>query len=67
MYEAGRGVAASLVQAYKWYELSIRGSTDEEERDKFIKYRDNIASYMTFDDIAEAKKLASEWKPAPVQ
>ena len=53
MYEEGRGIEQDLVQAYKWYSLS-RGHQRLED----------IAAKMTSAQIAEAKRLASDWKPA---
>jgi TPR repeat protein len=60
MYAAGEGVPRDYVRAHKWLNLSAaRGNNFA------IKYRDNIAGRMTPVQIAEAQKLAREWKPKP--
>ena len=58
MYANGRGVPQDYVQAHKWYNLgAVAGDKDA------IKNRDNVAGKMTPAQIAEAQKLAREWKP----
>jgi len=60
MYAAGEGVPRDYVRAHKWLNLSAaRGNNFA------IKYRDNIAERITPVQIAEAQKLAREWKPNP--
>ena len=57
MYEFGMGVDRNYVTAYMWYHragiLGIEGA--HEERDKIVKK-------MTIVQIAEAQRLAREWK-----
>lgn len=53
MYETGRGVPQDYVQAYKWY--SLAGDA---------KPRDRLAAKMSLLEIAEAKLLVKQWKPA---
>ena len=67
MYSVGQGVTQDYVWAHMWLNLaaSRRPATDQEERDKAIKARDLVASLMTREQIAEAQKLAREWKPKP--
>jgi hypothetical protein len=56
-YLAGRGVAKDLQQAYFWLELAaVKGE------DIAIKTRDLAAKEMSAEQIAEAKRLAREWK-----
>jgi len=58
MYVQGRGVLQDFVQAYMWYNLSAaHGETRSAEA------RDALAQRMTPAQIAEAQKLAREWKP----
>ena len=46
------------VQAYMWYTLvAAQGDADA------AKKRDNVAAKMTPAQIAEAQRLAREWKP----
>ena len=58
MYERGEGVEQDNVKAYMWYSL---GSANGVEAG--IRLRDALAKRMEPDQIAEAQKLAREWKP----
>jgi hypothetical protein len=55
MYAHGRGVPKDLVEAHKWFDLAGDLAA--------VKYRDIVARFMTPAQIAEAQKLAREWKP----
>jgi len=58
MYEKGQGVTQDYVQAHMWYNLAAeRGLKLGKE------YRDRLAKKMTPEQIAEARRLAREWKP----
>jgi TPR repeat protein len=57
MYEEGKGVTRDYVQAYMWFKLV--GPADSVA----AKNRDRVAAKMTPTQIAEAQKLAREWKP----
>ena len=57
-YEEGIGVPQNYVTAHFWYNLSQRGVMK-----KLVNNRDAIAKLMSPDQIAEAQKLASKWKP----
>ena len=62
MYATGRGVAQAYVQAHMWFNLAAaQGDADA------IKYRKAAAAKMTPAQIAEAQRLAREWKPKPVR
>jgi uncharacterized protein len=57
MYYTGRGVPQDYVLAHMWFNLSAaRGGSAER--------RDSILHQMTREQIAEAQKLAREWKPS---
>jgi uncharacterized protein len=59
MYEGGRGVPQNYVLAHMWFDLSAaRGFRHAAE------LRDLLIDRMTPAQIAEAQKLAREWKPA---
>jgi len=58
MYDDGRGVRQDIVQAYKWYSLA---ATNGDKPASLL--RDSLANQMTQAQIAEAQKLAQEWKP----
>jgi hypothetical protein len=50
------------VLAHMLFDLAV-SRLEAEERDMAIKNRDIVASKMTPEQIAEAQKLAREWKP----
>jgi hypothetical protein len=58
MYGPGKGVEQDYVQAYMWLNLAasqgIKNATE---------VLDFVAGKMTLEQIAQAKKLAREWKP----
>ncbi len=62
MYEFGRGIPQDYVQAHKWYNLAA-AKFPGPDRDKAEKNREAIAAKMTPAQIAEAQKLAREWRP----
>jgi len=56
LYATGRDVAATLVVAHKWCNLAAaRGNSSA------FNYRVEVAREMSFEQIAEAQKLAREW------
>ena len=58
MYQEAQGVPPDFVQAYMWlYLAATNGDAPSAER------RDILAMNMTYAQIAEAQKLAREWKP----
>jgi TPR repeat protein len=65
VYEHGKGVPQDYVQAHKWANLAASRSlaSQTELRANAVKLRDFIAEKMTAAQIAEAQRLASEWKP----
>ena len=65
MYYVGKGVPQDYVEAYKWCNLAAARAVDKEMRDAATELRDALAGMMTPTQVAEAQKLAREWKPAP--
>jgi len=63
MYDYGRGVPQDYVQAHMWYNLAAASGGDDEDREMAAKNRDLTAEKMTSEQIAEAQRLAREWKP----
>ncbi len=65
MYGNGQGVPQDYVQAHKWYNLATARflASQTEERDAAVKNRDRVAARLTPAQIAEAQRLAGEWKP----
>ena len=58
MYNNGQGVTQDYVQAHMWYNLAAA------QGDKLArKFRDYLAKQMTPTQVAEAQRLAREWKP----
>jgi TPR repeat protein len=57
LYWNGQGVPQDAVLAYMWLSLAAAVEPDAAEE------RDAAASQMTADEIAEAQRLAREWKP----
>jgi len=57
-YDNGLGVPQDKVRAYMWFNLSAA-----QGREGAAAFRDLIARRMTPVQIAEAQKLAREWKP----
>ena len=63
-YSGGLGVPQDYVQAHKWFNLSAANNPDKTDRDRAASNRDLTAGKMTAAQIAEAQKLAREWKPS---
>ena len=60
MYEKGQGLPQDYVLAHMWFSLAASGSNEDA-----VKQRDTIAKKMMPAQIAEAQKMAAEWKPKP--
>ena len=58
MYYEGQGVPQDHVQAHMWFNLAAAQGDDDAR-----KYRDRTVENMTPAQIAEAQRLAREWKP----
>ena len=66
MYASGKGVPQDYVQALMWFslaDLQSPNSDQPKDRNDAVKNRERAASQMTPEQIAEAQKLAREWKP----
>jgi TPR repeat protein len=63
MSAEGKGVPQDYVTAHMWFNLSASRATEAEDRDSAAKKRDELAAKMTPAQIAEAQRLAREWKP----
>ncbi len=65
MYINGRGVRQDYIEAHKWLDL-VAFRLPPSDKKKFAQEnRDLLEKKMTRDQIAEARKLAREWKPKP--
>ena len=58
MYERGRAVPQSLIEAHMWYNLSVAYGEK-----RAAESRDTIAARMTSGQIAEAEDRAKKWTP----
>lgn len=56
-YARGQGVAQNYVRAYMWLSLAAA------KAQPFLKDRDIVAGRINPSQIAEAQKLATEWRP----
>ena len=63
MYGLGQGVPEDLVQAHMWFNLAAARLPPGEDRDRAVELRDVTAEVMTPAQIAEAQRLAREWRP----
>jgi TPR repeat protein len=61
-YLEGHGVPKDIVQSYMW--LSLAEAAGSERAPLYVDF---LTKKMTPEQIAEAKRLASEWKPTPPQ
>ena len=61
MYANGRGVPQDDVAAHMWFDLAA--AQPSTYRAFHAKGRDDVAKGMTPEQIAEAQRLAREWKP----
>jgi TPR repeat protein len=77
MYASGRGTAQDYVRALMWFTLAIAFGDTKPPAPLGIKLvdtskytapeqRDRLMALMTSAQIAEAERLASEWRPHPV-
>ncbi len=58
MYLKGQGVPKDRVHAYKWFDIAASTGSEQAGENRAI-----VAKRMTPDQIAEAQKLARDWKP----
>ncbi|MGD0364841.1 MAG: tetratricopeptide repeat protein, partial [Bryobacteraceae bacterium] len=63
-YYNGEGVAQNYVQAHIWLDLAASVSAGDDLK-KYSSARDEVAAKMTPQQIAEAQRLAREWKSKP--
>ncbi len=57
-YAKGQGVAQNYIQAYMWVTLAATQGNE-----KAVKGLELLEKSMTLDELAEAQRLAREWKP----
>lgn len=64
MHYLGKGVSQDYVQAHKWFSLAAPrfSSSERDSQDRAMQFREKVASKMTPEQLAEAQRLAREWK-----
>jgi len=62
LFRFGKGIPQDLVQAYKWFSIAASRPSEGAE-ESIAEMRDATAVHMTPDQLAEARRLAHEWKP----
>jgi uncharacterized protein len=63
LYADGLGLARDNVQAFKWFAVTAARGADSYARTNAAQGRDATAMKMTPAQVAEAERLAREWKP----
>jgi TPR repeat protein len=62
MYIFGTGVPKDYVEAHMWLGLAASRARGDDQK-KFADARESLARLMTAAQIAEAQRLARDWKP----
>ena len=60
-YAVGRGLPTDFIQAHLWLSLAIPNCSGEDKK-KGIAALKIVSSHLTDRQLAEAQRLASEWK-----
>ena len=66
MYRPGQGVPQDYVQAHRWMNVAASGVNGYRQAE-YLNSRDALTGEMTPAQIAEAQRLAREWKPKAEQ
>ncbi len=61
LYRAGKGLPQDNVQAEMWFSIAADHAIPG-DRDSIAEMRDSVAAHLTPPQLAEAKRLAHEWK-----
>lgn len=64
MYDKAQGMPQDFVLAEAWLNLAV-ARAEPRERSRWVLIRDAVASKMTQAQLAEARRLAYEWRPEP--
>ena len=64
-YARGEGIAQNNVDAHMWFTLAAARfpASDSRNRAAAVKNRDTVAGEMTSEQLAQAQKMAHEWRP----
>jgi TPR repeat protein len=66
LYDKGQGVAQDFVLAQAWLNLAVAHAAPG-WRSRWALIRNAVASKLSRDELAEAQRLALDWRPAPVR
>jgi TPR repeat protein len=64
LHERGIGVNQNFLLSYVWGVLAASKLPPGDTRTRVLNARDQLAARMTADQVAEAQRLASEWRPS---
>jgi hypothetical protein len=64
-YARGEGITQSNVDAHMWFNLAAARfpASDTRNRAAAVKNRDTVAGEMTSEQLAQAQKMAHDWRP----
>jgi uncharacterized protein len=62
LYHSGKGLPHDDVQSEMWLIIAAE-HIPKDDRDTIVEMRDSAAARLTPQQLAEARKLALEWKP----
>jgi TPR repeat protein len=62
LYHSGKGLPHDDVQSEMWLIISA-DHVQQDDRDTIVEMRDSVAAHLSAQQLAEAQKLAREWKP----
>jgi uncharacterized protein len=65
LYATGEAVEQDNVTAHMWFNLAVASfpASDTRNRNAAVQSRDVVAAKLTREQLAEAQRLAREWKP----
>ena len=62
LYHSGKGLPHDDLQAEVWLIVSSERAP-KDDRETILEMKDSVAAHLTPQQLAEAKKLASQWTP----
>jgi TPR repeat protein len=62
LYHSGKGLPHDDVQSEMWL-IVAADHVPPDDRDTIVEMRDSVAARLTPQQVAEARRLAHEWKP----
>lgn len=62
LYHSGKGLPHDDVQSEMWLTIAAEHAP-KDDRDTIVEMRDSVAAHLAPQQLAEAQKLAREWKP----